>query len=322
MSARTALRSAGSHLSRRLGRRAGGIAEVLGRQTGLNRTERCDVVRRERPDQRRDPVDSADIDEHARVDVVDLQLWLVVREARWDLLDHRIHKVDPVPSDERLDLAVMHKPRIDVQSRLRGALHMPLVPTELAALVIVIDVHGPATVPEPPPAIGQAMTGAAQLDATERLRRASSPDRALRPSRRSGYRRNLGARLHLHPSEGTSIPRAGAPRDPPTEEIKAASLVLSRGGSTAHLARQRRMSRPGVAVRGDTGAPLARQRGARSRWRDTPAESSGAPARRRSCGREGSRRSRTASQALVPSRARTLLGRVAADTSSDGACGV
>lgn len=81
MSARTALRSAGSHLSRRLGRRAGGIAEVLGRQTGLNRTERCDVVRRERPDQRRDPVDSADIDEHARVDVVDLQLWLVVREA-------------------------------------------------------------------------------------------------------------------------------------------------------------------------------------------------------------------------------------------------
>jgi hypothetical protein len=77
-----------------LGRRAGGIAEVLGRQTGLNRTERCDVVRRERPDQRRDPVDSADIDEHARVDVVDLQLSLVVREARWDLLDHRIHEVD------------------------------------------------------------------------------------------------------------------------------------------------------------------------------------------------------------------------------------
>ena len=71
-------------------------------------------------------------------------------------------QIDPVPSDERLDLAVMHKPRIDVQSRLRGALHMPLVPTELAALVIVVDVHGPATVPEPPPAIGQAMTGAAR----------------------------------------------------------------------------------------------------------------------------------------------------------------
>ena len=45
------------------------------------------------------------------------------------------------------------------------------------------------------------------------------------------------------------------------------------------------------ALRGGTGAPLARQRGGRPRWRDTPAESTGAPTRRRSCGREGSRRS-------------------------------
>jgi hypothetical protein len=35
------------------------------------------------------------------------------------------------------------------------------------------------------------------------------------------------------------------------------------------------------------GAPLARQRGGKPRWRDTPAESSGARARRRGCGREG-----------------------------------
>ena len=61
----------------------------------------------------------------------------------------------------------------------------------------------------------------------------------------------------------------------------------------------------------------------RQTWsRDTPAESTGAPTRRRSCGREGSRRSRTATRAEAPGRARTLLGRVAADTSSDGACGV
>ena len=77
-----------------------------------------------------------------------------------------------------------------------------------------------------------------------------------------------------------------------------------------------------VGSRGGGGAPLARQRGGRPRSRDTPTESSGAPARRRSCGREGSRRWRTATRALAPGRAKTSLGRVAADTSSDGACGV
>ena len=53
-----------------------------------------------------------------------------------------------------------------------------------------------------------------------------------------------------------------------------------------------------------------------------PAESSDARTRRRSCGREGvdaggPRRGRRA-----PGRAKTVHGRVAADTSSDGACGV
>ena len=39
--------------------------------------------------------------------------------------------------------------------------------------------------------------------------------------------------------------------------------------------------------RGDTGAPVARQRGGRPRRRDAPAESTGVPAHHRSCGREG-----------------------------------
>ena len=42
-----------------------------------------------------------------------------------------------------------------------------------------------------------------------------------------------------------------------------------------------------LPFRGGAGAPLARQRGGRPRWRDTPAESSRAPVRRRSCGRGG-----------------------------------
>jgi hypothetical protein len=41
------------------------------------------------------------------------------------------------------------------------------------------------------------------------------------------------------------------------------------------------------ALQGGTGAPLARQRGGRPRWRDTRAESTGASTRRRSCGRGG-----------------------------------
>jgi hypothetical protein len=60
--------------------------------------------------------------------------------------------------------------------------------------------------------------------------------------------------------------------------------------------------------------PLARQRGGRPRWRDTPAESTGGSNRRRSCGCGGSRRSRTATRAPVPGRAKTVIGRVAADT--------
>jgi hypothetical protein len=75
-------------------------------------------------------------------------------------------------------------------------------------------------------------------------------------------------------------------------------------------------------LQGGADAPLARQRGGRPRWRDTPAESSRLPARRRNCGRERSRRPRTATRARAPNPAKTLFERVAADTSSDGACGV
>ena len=44
---------------------------------------------------------------------------------------------------------------------------------------------------------------------------------------------------------------------------------------------------PSALQGGGAGAPLARQRGGRPRWRDTAAESTGAPARRRSCGPKG-----------------------------------
>src|SRR3954447_9119852 len=61
--------------------------------------------------------------------------------------------------------------------------------------------------------------------------------------------------------------------------------------------------------------PLARQRGGRPPWRDTAAESRSARAQRRSCGREGRRRPRTATGATEPGLAKTVFGRVARDTS-------
>ena len=64
--------------------------------------------------------------------------------------------------------------------------------------------------------------------------------------------------------------------------------------AATRVGRQHVRSRPSVE---GTGAPLARQRGGRRRWRDTPAERSAHRTRRRSCGREASRRSRTATRA-------------------------
>jgi hypothetical protein len=67
-------------------------------------------------------------------------------------------------------------------------------------------------------------------------------------------------------------------------------------------------------LQGRAGAPLARQRGGRPRSRDTPAESGDAPNQRRSFGREGSRRPRTAARAQALNAAKTVPGRVARDT--------
>jgi hypothetical protein len=57
---------------------------------------------------------------------------------------------------------------------------------------------------------------------------------------------------------------------------------------------------PPCQRQGGKGAPLARQRGGRSRWRDTAAESDRVRSRRMSCGRKGSRRSRTATPSARP----------------------
>ena len=78
-------------------------------------------------------------------------------------------------------------------------------------------------------------------------------------------------------------------------------------------ARQHLRSRPSVEGNRRT---LARQRGGRPRSRDTPAESAGAPSRRRSCGREGSRRRADRRRPMRPNAANVARA-AAADTSSD-----
>jgi hypothetical protein len=70
------------------------------------------------------------------------------------------------------------------------------------------------------------------------------------------------------------------------------------------------------------GAPLARQCGGRPRWRRHSGGEEWRTVSAQELRPRRSRRSRTASRARAPGRARTVLGRVAADTSSDGACGV
>ncbi len=76
----------------------------------------------------------------------------------------------------------------------------------------------------------------------------------------------------------------------------------------AATARPSTRDAPAAVPREGPSAPLARQRGGRPRWRDTPAESGGAAARRRSCGCEGCRRLRTAARRWCPAGQRRCSG--------------
>jgi hypothetical protein len=77
-----------------------------------------------------------------------------------------------------------------------------------------------------------------------------------------------------------------------------------------------------VLARRPPANPVARRCGGRPRWRDTRAEEHRRTDPARELRSRRSRRSRTATGATEPGLAKTVFGRVAADTSSDGACGV
>jgi hypothetical protein len=142
---------------------------------------------------------------------------------------------------------------------------------------------------------------------TAPLRRAAGARACERRGARSprspaGLRRCVGRRVPARLRQSADLDSGGMAIPPPVPKLsvyEGQSLPDRRldgvGGRFRFAAEQQPYPSAATrdahdhlsALQGGTGAPLARQRGGRPRWRDTRAESTGASTRRRSCGRGG-----------------------------------